>query len=464
MEKNTDIQFSSGRKGIVYRIFKQYVRLAHQVYYGTIYFLNRERLPEDVPLIVVSNHQNSLNDALALILAIHSRGKRKIRAITRSDAFDYPVFRTIFRGLGILPAYRLTYQGMDNMANNEATFVQVRHELLNNGTVVIYPEAGHQDKRWLGQFSFGYLRLAFEAAEQSNYEKEIFVMPSCNHYSNYFNIGEDILVMFGEPFSLKPYYNLYKERHYTALREVNKIIREIISDMMLNIQDLDNYAAIDFLRNTYGIKYAESHGFNPAKLPEKLSSDKLFVKCLETIKASDEGHELQNVYNNAVVVDNKIRQTKIRDDSFDNHPSLSEILVGAGLLLVLFPLYIVAYIFDIIVIIPPKQINRKISDEMLHGTINLIFSVLITIPLSNMFVAVAVWAFTGSILTALASLVCLPFMFMFVTAYEKACNKWKTKLRFYYLLKRGKLDELFSLRTDIHERLNKLLLKYEKIT
>jgi hypothetical protein len=414
-------------------------------------------MPDGAPLMVVSDHQNSLNDALALVLAINARGGRKIRAIARADAFEFPVFGTIFRGIGIMPAFRLMYQGISSLSNNADTFLKTYHELLNNGTIIIYPEAGHQEKRWLGKFSYGYLRIAFEAAEQSNFEKEIFVMPSCNHYSDYINIREDILIKFGEPVSLKPYYEAYKEKHRTIQREVNEIVRNRVAELMLNITDVDNYDAIDFLRNTYGIKYAKNNGFNPGKLPEKLLSDKQFVERLNTLKKSGQDNEIQQIYDDAVLLNNGIKELKILDKSFERKPSPARTVFSICLFAILFPLYLFAFISTILVTYPPKLINRKIKDIMLHGTISLILSVLVTIPLLNVILFFSVWSITDSILITLAYMVCLPFLFIFVITYDKAWNRLKSRMRFCKLGKTAKLTELAGVRTRLHETLDKLL-------
>jgi 1-acyl-sn-glycerol-3-phosphate acyltransferase len=455
-EEEQTVKYPSGRKGIIYRLFKLYVRLVHSVYYRKIYYLGKEKLPKDAPLMVVSDHQNSLNDALALVLAINTHGRRKLRAIARADAFEFPVFGTIFRGIGIMPAFRLMYQGISSLSNNAGTFLKTYHELLNNGVVIIYPEAGHQDKRWLGRFSYGYLRLAFEAAEKSNFDKEVFVVPSCNHYSDYMNIREDILIKFGEPVSLKPYYEEYKEKRRTVQRAVNEIVRSRVAELMLNITDLDNYDAIDFLRNTYGIKYAKAHGFNPRKLPEKLLSDKQFFECLDTLKTSGES-AVHQVYDDAAFLYDKIREYKILDKSFERRPTSIRNIFDAFLFVVLFPVYLFAFISTLLVTYPPKLINRKIKDVMLHGTISLILSVIVTIPLLNIILLFAVWAITDSILITLAYLACLPFLFVFVINCEKAWKRFRSRVRFYNLRKAGKLAGLYGVRMRIHETLDKLL-------
>jgi 1-acyl-sn-glycerol-3-phosphate acyltransferase len=450
------VKYQSGRRGVIYRIFKQYVNLAHSVYYRKVYFLNKENIPKNAPLMVISDHQNSLNDALALVLAINARGRRKIRSIARADAFEFPVFGTIFRGIGIMPAFRLMYQGIGSLANNADTFLKTYHELLNNGTIIIYPEAGHQDKRWLGKFSYGYLRIAFEAAERGNFETEVFVMPSCNHYSDYMNIREDMLIKFGEPVSLKPYYEQYKKQHRVAQKEVNTVIRDRVADMMLNITDLDNYEAIDFIRNTYGIQYAKNNGFNPGKLPEKLLSDKQLFKRLDTLKTSGE-ESVQQIYDSTISLKNQINTLNISDQCFDRNTSPAKIALGTLLFAILFPAYILAYISNILVIYPPKLINRKIKDVMLHGTITLILSVLVTIPLQNIILFFVTSAITGSGWIALAYLVSLPFMYIFAINYGKAWKKFGYMRRFCRLRKTGKTAEPKSLRARIWAQLDSLL-------
>jgi hypothetical protein len=271
------------------------------------------------------------------------------------------------------------------------------------------------------------------------------------------NIREDILIKFGKPISLKPYYEMYKEKHRTAQREVNELVRNSVAELMLNITDLDNYDAIDFLRNTYGIKYAKDNGFNPCKLPEKLLSDKQFVKHLDTLKTSEQENEIQQVYNDAAFLNSKIQELKISDKYFERKPTLIRNIFGILWFAILFPFYLCSLISTALVVYPPKLINRKIKDIMLHGTITLILSAIVTIPLLNIILFFTVCSITDSALIALAYLVCLPFLYIFVITYEKAWKRQKSRIRFYNLLKKGKLTELASIRIRIHETLNKLL-------
>lgn len=449
----------STRLGIGFRLFKSYVRFYHDiVYYRKAYAVHTGNVPAQGSLLIVSDHQNSLNDALALVLAIKNRKGQKIRAIARADAFDYPVFGSIFRWVGLLPAFRMEHQGVDNLSHNTYTFGEAGEILLNDGTVIIYPEAGHQDKHWLGKFSYGYLVLLFQAAEKCNFEKELFILPSCNHYSHYIGRREDILIKFGQPVSIAPYYELYKTQPRTACRQVNALVRQQIDGLMLNITDVDNYAAIDYLRNTYGKKYAEQHGYNPAELPEKLLSDRQFTSWLNDLKAAGSA-TVQSIYNDAATLAETIARLHISDENFDKRPSFwKTAFAGLGFLL-LAPVFIFAWLSNAPVIIPAKLINRRIKDHMLHGTIDIILGVLVTFPLTCILAFTLTWIFTKSLIIAAAYLVCLPILSIFVPCYEKAWKRWTRAIRFCRLSRKGKLNDLAALRQQLHKELDELRTK-----
>ena len=261
--------------GLYYMGFKEFIRLLFNHFlYRKVYKIGDEKiLPDGNPQVIASNHQNCLVDAIAVMLSFKGPGRRPF-FWARADIFAVSkVLEKYLRFLGLMPAFRMEHEGMEDVGKNSASFEESYH-LLNHGqSVMIFPEAGHQDKRFLGHFTSGYTTMAFKAAEQTGFEKEIFILPVANHYSDYFGMRREMCVMFADPVSLKPYYELYKEAPRTAMRKVNQIVREAISAMMLDIQDLDNYPAIDFLRTNYGKSFAFIRKEPYKTLPEKLKAE-----------------------------------------------------------------------------------------------------------------------------------------------------------------------------------------------
>lgn len=445
-----------GRPGIGYKLFKAYIGLfQNKFYYRNVYWLQTENIPDDVPLMIVSNHQNGLNDPLGVIFSVPNRRKRKIRFIARADVF-LPAAKKALSWLGILPAYRNEYQGEGSAAKNRFMMSQAEEELNLNGTVGIYPEAGHQDKHWLGKFSIGYLHIIFEAARLTNFQKEMFVIPSCNHYSNYFRFREQMLVKYGEPISLAPYYDLYQKSPRRAQAEVNDVIRQHVSDLMLNITDLENYDAIDFLRNTYGREYARRHGLNPKNLSDKLISDKRFFAALDERKTA-EPEKIQAIYDDAMALKNAIEKHDINDRDFNRRLSRVGMLLKATGLLLFFPLFLLACIPNYLVYLAPKIMTRGKEDVMLHGGINLALSAIVTVPLFYILTFFLMRLLSGSWYVAAAHLIALPFLAVYAWNYSRAWVRWKQGMRLNRLKRTGMADGLNGIRNRMYSSLDYIL-------
>ncbi len=277
------------KAGLGYRLYKRYVHFFHNhLFYRNVYHINIENLPPlGEPTMIVSNHQNCANDPIAILMGLEP--SYRAYTIARGDVFGWnPAITKFWYWLGMLPAYRLNHEGAEALKNNAETIRISGGKLLQGHRLIMYPEGTHQDKRWLGNFSFGYTRLAFETAESDNFQHDIKILPSANHYSSYFGVQEDVLIRFGKPISLKDYYEQYKEKPRTTQRIVNKLVREQILSLMLNINDLEHYDAIDWLRESdFGTKYAIEHKKNPQYLPEKQEADKMLVLDLEQLKEKD---------------------------------------------------------------------------------------------------------------------------------------------------------------------------------
>lgn len=386
---------------VLYRIFKAYVKfLVEKVYYRRVHYINTGNVPSDgTPLLIVSDHQNSLNDALGVLLSISDR---IVHFIVRADVFALgPFVDKFLRKIGLLPAFRLGWEG---------------ESALNKNTVVIYPEAGHQIRHFLGTFSYGYTKMAFEAAEMGNFEKEIFILPSCNHYSEYRYLRTDMLVEYGTPVSLKPFYELYKMKPRTAQRHVNALVREQIKSMMLSVDDIDNYDAIDFIRQgRYGQEFAKRAGLDPDQLPQKLQSDRTLVAALTSAKES-RPEAVAEVYAEASALRQEMEAEGLTDTELDATPSIITLIVNAIVMVALVPLAVFAVWPSIPAWIIPRHFWKKAEDEMFSGTFLIALNALIIFPVLGLITFLITWA-KASLLAAVIYVALFPALCLFEWAY-----------------------------------------------
>ena len=436
-----------------FRVYLQYVNSG--LYFRKEHILGLENVPVDgTPCVVVSNHQNCLNDPLCVCLTLTDR---RMNFIARANVFKNPIFNKALRAMGLLPAYRMSHEGFSAINKNRMTMDAAGQALTDGETLMLYPEADHQDKRWLGTFKIGYLRIAFEAAEKMNFEQDVMVLPSCNHYSNYFHARTDMLIKFDKPISLMPYYERYKESPREVMAEVNQLVRSRIQAMMLHVSDLEHYDQIDFLRETeYGNKYAREHGFKPNYLPSRLLSDQQFVDKMQKATV-DEPEKMEQIYDDTKRYALGIKELRVRDWLFKHNPGIeAPMLRGLGLLLLL-PLFIISIIPTCLMFIIPKLFIRKlIKDQMFVSSFNIGASAFISVPLCLIIPSILLWIFMG-FWWALGYFIAFPFMFILAWNYMRLFIKFVGSCQFVRRKNRAKIAELRKLRTSIYERLDAIL-------
>ena len=438
------------------KAFRAYLQFVNSgLYFKKEHVLGLENVPVNgTPTIIVSNHQNCLNDPLCVCLQLTDR---RMNFLARANVFNIPIFNKALRAMGLLPAYRMGYEGLAHVRRNSETFEDAGNALMDGETVMLYPEAGHQDKRWLGTFKLGYLRIAFAAAEKMEFKEDVIILPSCNHYSNYFHARTEMLIKFGKPISLKPYYERYQEEPRATMMEINAVIREAIKEMMLHVEDIEHYDQIDWLReNEYGKKYAREHGFKFNYLPSRLLSDQALVNALQ--QASEEHpEEMESIYQDTAEVIKGINELNIRDWLFRRKPRVISAALRGLALLVLLPLFIVSIIpTALLFILPEIFLKKMIKDQMFISTFRLAVSALITIPLCMLVPAALLWIFVG-FWWALGYFVAFPFMFLLAWNYMRLFMKFLGTCRFVNSKNRPKIKEIHKKRLSIFNRLDAIL-------
>ena len=436
-----------------FRAYLQYVNSG--LYFRKEHIIGLENVPADgTPVVVVSNHQNCLNDPLCVCLMLTDR---RMNFLARANVFNNPIFNKALRAMGLLPAYRMSHEGYAAVAKNRSTLEAAGEALTNGETVMLYPEAGHQDKRWLGVFRVTYLKMAFDAAEKMNFEQDVMILPSCNHYSNYFHARTDMLIKFGEPISLKPYYEQYKLAPRETMTTINQIVREKIQEMMLHIDDLDHYDQIDFLRdNGYGRKYAIDHGYKFRYLPSRLISDQKLVTALQNAQ-KEHPEQMEQIYSDTARLIEGEKRLKIRDWLFIHNPGVeAPILRGLGLLALL-PLFLVSIFPTLLLFVLPEIFLKKlIKDQMFVSSFNVGVSVFVTVPLCLIVPSILLWIFAG-FWWALAYFVAFPAMFILAWNFMRMFLKFVGSCRFVARKNRKEIAELRTLRQSIFNRLDYLL-------
>lgn len=437
-----------------FRAYIQYVNSG--LYFRKEHVVGLENVPVNgTPVVLVANHQNCLNDPLCVCLQLTDR---RMNFLARANVFKNPIANKALRAMGLLPAYRMGYEHFSEVSKkNQETLGAACEALADGETVMLYPEAGHQDKRWLGVFKLGYLRIAFAAAEKMEFKQDVMILPSCNHYSNYFHARTDMLIKFGKPISLMPYYERYQQAPRETMMEINKLVRNAIQEMMLHIDDLVHYEQIDFLReNGYGKKYAMEHGFNFNYLPSRLLSDQKLVDALQTA-TREHPEKMEEIYKDTSTFMEGLKKYNIRDWLFAKSPGVEAAALRGFALLALLPLYLLSIIpTGLLYLIPKIFLKKLIKDQMFVSTFNVAVSVFISVPLCLILPVVLLWVYLG-FWWALGYFIAFPLMFILSWNYLRMFWKFVGACNFVRRKNRKGVRELKKLRKKIFNGLDSVL-------
>ena len=365
-----------------YELLYHYVWFVHNfIFYKHYKVLHKERIPKDVPVVAICNHQNGLSDALGILFAFGKDGRRPV-FIARSDIFRKNLWAKLLRFLKIMPAFRATdkWAGGD-LSENDAVF-NISAQILadENKVVCLFPEAGHQDCRTLGTFKKGFARIAFKAAEMTNFEKPIYILPMGNHYSNYFSFQSDLLINIGEPFEFSDLYPIYKEQPAKAQRLLADRARSIVEELMLNIQDTEYYEQYDMLRGLYEKELVKQRNQKISYFPNLFEADKTIVAAIDNLK-EENPQEFDSLMKKTLAYIRKTEKLHLRDWIFRQKLTFSGTIMRFIVNIILLPFLIFGFINNFIPFNASTLITRKIKDPMLHSSFHFVMGTLFTFPL-----------------------------------------------------------------------------------
>lgn len=353
----------------LYYPFKAYIKIVHDtLLLRRRYVRGIEHLPaEGERFIIVCNHQNTGNDPLNILFAMPFR--RRMCAMARANLFEIKPWITDFlHWVGMVPAFRFGWEGAEGLSNNQNSFSQVSARLNEGYPFVIFPEAGHTQGQYINRFTSGTVRIAFQAAADNGWKEDIKILPTADHYSNYFEAQIEYMWMLAEPISLRPYYEEFQQHPNSVMRRITHQLHDIVQSMMLD-EGEEDYEVKDFLRlSAFNLPDRDR-----LALPERLDKDKSFIKHLRE----------HDSYAEIIALADELRQAEaalgITDDVVAARPGLVACLLRSLLMLALFPIWVILLWPHLLSYALPLLMLK--TDRMFTNTYRYVFATLFIYPI-----------------------------------------------------------------------------------
>lgn len=367
------------RKYWGYRAYKGYaLRFLESIIYRRFKVDGLENLPKQGErMLLISNHQNSASDALLVIQSLPRHLHPFV--VARGDVFwVHPLITKFFLWIGMLPAFRLDFEGGDSLEKNKQSFDLIARYINEGYPVAVFPTAGHMRGHTLGGFTTGYLKMAFQAAEANGWQEDIKIVPMCNHYTSYEGLQGDALVRIGKPVSLKPYYDDYREHPYPTLRKLNHLFLGEVGGLMVNL-DEEHLWALDWIRTS---ELGDAAACHLDDVLARLKSDQRYMA-----KVTEKANANPKIYELAQWLSDWREEYKIPDQMI--HPDLPS--WGKVTLSLMVILVAIAFFFPVLLLgLWPHAINywlpahlrrNKTADFTWTNSYRMILSIIALLPI-----------------------------------------------------------------------------------
>ncbi len=346
-----------------YQMCKLYVSLAQKLFYNKIIVKGVQNIPKGKPVIFAPNHQNAIQDALAVVCNV----PEQVVFMARADVFSNKIISRILRFIKIMPVYRIR-DGYENLAKNENAFSEAIEVLFHNKSLCLMPEGTHGDKHQLQPLIKGIFRIAFMALDNKPDNPPV-IIPVGIDYSFYYRFRSQLIVQFGKPIEVAGFFELYKSSQPMALNALRTRLSEEMKKIMINIDCGEFYENIDYLRALIrplvlkNLEYKKQNAWN-----RFIADNWLVEKCNIIYRQNPEF--ISSISNETLKTKLDLDQFKIPSEFLlKDKQSLFFIIFHAILLLVFSPIFLIGYSVHILLIRLSRLFNKHLDDRQFHSSV-----------------------------------------------------------------------------------------------
>ena len=340
-----------------YWFVKQYVRFVDWIILNRTIVLNRNKIPENKPILFTPNHQNALSDPMAVLL----NTKFQPVWLARADIFKNKIIIAILRFFKIMPVYRIR-DGKENLDKNEETFSNSVKVLKANKALALFPEGAHTGKRQMIAHKKAAARIVLMAEEMSQEKLDIQIIPTGIYYSSYWKFNHNVIVNFGDPIPANQFMEEYKINPNAAALSIRDKIHDGLRPLVIDIQSKDHYNDFENITDIYGKHFLKRQNKKYSVVNLFKSNQKLATKLDELeAQSPDKIDKLIRAVNSYIML---LKKHKLRNWLIDE-PGHNFLKIGLNKLVLLagLPVFVFGFLFNAIpFFIIDGIVRKKIKD------------------------------------------------------------------------------------------------------
>ena len=237
---------------LIYRFIQGLVWVSYALYFRRIVFINQERMKARGPLLVISNHPNTLIDPL---MALY-RMREQCFLLANYSLFKNPISNAILSTLYCIPIQRMNDVPDGQPLRNEEAFRQCNEHLLGGGSIYIAVEGTSFPERRVRDLKTGMARIAFSAEMQTDFKLDLRILPIVITYFDSLKFWKDVVVEIGEPISVDSWRTAYNQNPRKAIGDFTQSVE---NQMITHTIQCANAKEDRFLKKLEAILQSENY-------------------------------------------------------------------------------------------------------------------------------------------------------------------------------------------------------------
>jgi 1-acyl-sn-glycerol-3-phosphate acyltransferase len=442
---------------MLYATLKFIATIALKIFFKRIRVKNAQRVPRDIPLIIVSNHPSTLMDALIIGTNI----RKPIYFIAKGSLFNNRLIHFLLNCFHMIPIYR-RQDDPALMERNEEIFQRCYHFLEKKKALLIFPEGVSKGERRLHRIKTGAARIALGAERSNNYRLGVVVVPVGLYYTKLGIFRSDLFINFGSPIAVSDFFELHRENDRKAVSELTNHIRESLEENTISIETEELAGLVEHIEIIYKRRLFEDLGSPPEEKPDDFQLAKGISDAVHYFHRHDP-LLVKTLMMKIAHYTGNLKRLHFKDDALNTHGSLpNSSFKTVGFILFGFPVYL----YGIVSNYPPYKLTARLSGKMTdaieyQGTVKLLLGTC----LFSLYYALLIWAVSSKFDLWYILFICavtFPVSGFFALSYWDRLEKIKGFLNFISIFYRRKhlVAKLLQQRMDIVNMIEKAQQDY----
>jgi len=218
---------------MIYDLLKRIVTLGLRIFFKKIVISGEDNLVNHGPLIIVSNHPNTLMDPL-IIAAVF---KQQLGFIANASIFRHKLLKKILTYFHVIPIYRKQDLLPGEQADHQKTFAQCHQYLDQGGSVLIFPEGTSIYELKLREIKTGTARIALSMEDGFDFKRGLQILPIALDYTDPIQFRSSLSIHILPTISLTGYKNVYAQNEEEGVKMLTEEIRQKLAEFVIDTSD-----------------------------------------------------------------------------------------------------------------------------------------------------------------------------------------------------------------------------------